>query len=54
MGKRPDEFGYAVFGQVLEGMEVVDAIAQVKTGSKAGHGDVPVEPVFMTALKVIE
>ncbi|TWJ19234.1 peptidylprolyl isomerase [Geobacter argillaceus] len=47
-GKRPEEFGYAVFGQVVDGMEVVDAIREVKTGSKGGHGDVPLEPVTIT------
>jgi len=47
-GKRPEEFGYAVFGQVVEGMDVVEAIKVVKTGNKAGHADVPVEPVFIT------
>ncbi len=53
-GKTPDLFGYAVFGQVTEGMDVVDAIRQVKTGSKAGQSDVPVEPVFIKSAKVIE
>lgn len=53
-GKTPDMFGYAVFGQVVEGMDVVDAIAQVKTGNKAGHSDVPVEPVFITRAAVLE
>ncbi len=53
-GKTPDLYGYAVFGQVIDGMDVVDAIRQVKTGNKAGHGDVPVEPVFITSAKVIE
>jgi peptidyl-prolyl cis-trans isomerase B (cyclophilin B) len=52
--KQPDGFGYCVFGQVLEGMEVVDQIRAVKTGNKNGHGDVPVEPVFITSAKVIE
>jgi peptidyl-prolyl cis-trans isomerase B (cyclophilin B) len=53
-GKSPDVFGYAVFGQVIDGMDVVDAIKEVKTGSKAGHGDVPVEPVFIHSIKVVE
>jgi peptidyl-prolyl cis-trans isomerase B (cyclophilin B) len=52
-GKRPEEYGYAVFGQVVEGMEVVEEIKGVKTGNKAGHADVPVEPVFMTKVSVI-
>jgi cyclophilin family peptidyl-prolyl cis-trans isomerase len=53
-GKTADLFGYAVFGQVIEGMDVVDAIREVKTGSKAGHADVPVEPVTILSAKVIE
>jgi peptidyl-prolyl cis-trans isomerase B (cyclophilin B) len=52
--KQPDNFGYCVFGQVLEGMEVVDQIRTVKTGTKNGHGDVPVEPVFITTARMIE
>ncbi|HXC93538.1 MAG TPA: peptidylprolyl isomerase [Geobacteraceae bacterium] len=52
-GKRPEEYGYAVFGQVVEGMEVVEEIKSVKTGNKAGHADVPVETVFMTKLSLI-
>ena len=37
--------GYAVFGKVVSGMEAVDRIAQVPTGSKGMHGDVPLQPV---------
>ena len=39
------DFGYAVFGEVVDGMDVVDAIAAVPTGNKAGHQDVPVDTV---------
>ncbi len=39
--------GYAVFGCVTEGMNVIDAIAGVKTGRKGGHDDVPAEPVVV-------
>jgi peptidyl-prolyl cis-trans isomerase B (cyclophilin B) len=53
-GKQPDSFGYCVFGQVVEGMDVVDKIREVKTGNKNGHGDVPVEPVFIVSAKLIE
>jgi len=53
-GKTPDMFGYAVFGQVIDGMEVVEAIKEVKTGSKGGHSDVPLEPVFIKSVKVCE
>jgi len=53
-GKQPDSFGYCVFGQVTEGMDVVDKIREVKTGNKNGHSDVPVEPVFIVSAKLIE
>jgi len=39
------DFGYAVFGKVSSGMDVVEAIAAVETGNHAGHQDVPVEAV---------
>jgi cyclophilin family peptidyl-prolyl cis-trans isomerase len=48
----PQFYGYCVFGKVTEGMEVVDAIAQVKTGNRGMHQDVPVENV--TILDVVE
>jgi peptidyl-prolyl cis-trans isomerase A (cyclophilin A) len=41
------DFGYAVFGKVFQGMDVVDTIAGVKTGNKGMHQDVPVEPVLI-------
>ena len=45
---RPDQaWGYAVFARVIEGMEVVDEIARVQTGQRAGMADVPVEPVVI-------
>jgi cyclophilin family peptidyl-prolyl cis-trans isomerase len=53
-GKTPDLFGYAVFGEVTGGMDVVDAIRAVKTGKKAGHSDVPLEPVTILSAKVVE
>ncbi|MBJ6723312.1 peptidylprolyl isomerase [Geomesophilobacter sediminis] len=53
-GKTPDRFGYAVFGQVIEGMDVVDQIRAVKTGNKGGHQDVPVEPVVINSIRPVE
>lgn len=46
-GKSPQGWGYAVFGEVVEGMDVVDAIAKVKTGTKGMFQDVPVESVII-------
>lgn len=46
-------FGYCVFGEVIEGMDVVDAIGKVKTGQRMGHGDVPVEEVSIIEVKEI-
>ncbi|HEY9030190.1 MAG TPA: peptidylprolyl isomerase [Kangiella sp.] len=40
-------WGYCVFGKVVEGMDVVDQIKEVETGSYSVHQDVPVEPVFI-------
>ena len=45
--------GYAVFGQVVEGMDVVDAIAKVKTGIKGMFQDVPDEPIIIKSAKVV-
>jgi len=41
------DFGYAVFGEVVEGMDVVDTIAAVSCGARAGHDDVPLDPVVV-------
>jgi peptidyl-prolyl cis-trans isomerase B (cyclophilin B) len=40
-------WGYAVFGKVVEGQDVVDAIERVRTGNAGGHGDVPLEAVVI-------
>lgn len=45
------DFGYAVFGKVLRGMEVVDKIAQVPTGNRGGQQNVPREPVLIIEAK---
>ena len=43
----PQHYGYCVFGKVIEGMDVVDAIAQVPTGRRGMHSDVPVNDVVI-------
>jgi peptidyl-prolyl cis-trans isomerase B (cyclophilin B) len=45
-------WGYAVFGRVVKGTEVVDAIEKVRTGNRGGHSDVPLETV--TILRAVE
>lgn len=51
-GKDPRGWGYAVFGQVVRGMDVVDAISKVKTGTRGGLRDIPVEPVVILKVSV--
>ena len=43
----PSGWGYAVFGRVVEGKDIVDKIEKLKTGRSGGHDDVPVEPVII-------
>ena len=49
-----DGWGYCVFGRVIDGMDVVEAIEEVETGRKGMHQDVPVEPVHITGAEVVE
>jgi peptidyl-prolyl cis-trans isomerase B (cyclophilin B) len=49
----PQGWGYAVFGKVVKGNEIVDAIEQVRTGNRAGHADVPLEDVTITRATVV-
>jgi peptidyl-prolyl cis-trans isomerase B (cyclophilin B) len=53
-GPTPDKMGYAVFGRVTEGMDVVDKIAGVQTTSKGYYDDVPAEPVDILSVTVVE
>ncbi len=48
----PNGWGYCVFGKVTSGMDVVDQIKAVKTTSRAGHQDVPVDPVVIEKAEV--
>jgi cyclophilin family peptidyl-prolyl cis-trans isomerase len=52
-GFSPEDFGYAVFGRVLSGLEVCDRIAAVKTRRTGPHEDVPVEPVVIKDVRVM-
>ncbi|MEW5966447.1 MAG: peptidylprolyl isomerase [Pseudomonadota bacterium] len=52
-GKSFQGWGYAVFGQVVEGMDVVDAIVAVPRGNRGPHGDVPLEPILMQRVSVL-
>jgi peptidyl-prolyl cis-trans isomerase B (cyclophilin B) len=49
----PQGYGYAVFGKVVEGMDVVDKIKKVKTGSRSGHQDVPMEDIVITQVEIV-
>ena len=48
-----DGWGYAVFGKVSQGMEVVDAIAKVNTGNRGMHQNVPLEPIVIESVKIL-
>ena len=48
---RPDDFGYAVFGRVLEGMDVVDKIAVSRVAPRDGMDTVPVTPVLIKSVR---
>jgi cyclophilin family peptidyl-prolyl cis-trans isomerase len=50
----PRDFGYAVFGKVTAGLDVVDAIAKVQTGNRGGHQDVPVETVTIEEVVIAD
>lgn len=50
----PNGWGYAVFGKVTEGMDVMEAIVSVPTGNKGGHQDVPNDPVLIEKATVVE
>ena len=51
---KPGSYGYAVFGRVKDGMDVIDKIAAVATGNRRGHQDVPVEDIVVTSATRME
>ena len=50
----PANYGYAVFGKVVDGLDTIDRIAKERTGRKAGHDDVPVNDVVIVSAKRVE
>ena len=50
--RSPDGNGYAVFGKVVQGLDVVDKIRKVETGQKGPYGDVPVQPVIIKTVTI--
>ena len=51
---KPDGFGYTVFGKVSSGMETIDKIRTMSTGSKAGMQNVPLTPVTINAVRILK
>ncbi|MFO7276817.1 MAG: peptidylprolyl isomerase [Pseudomonadota bacterium] len=51
---RPGEYGYAVFGRVTEGMDVIDRIAALPTGRRKGYDDVPLEDVVIVSARRVD
>lgn len=54
LDNKPGSFGYAVFGRVTEGMDVVDKIAAVETGRRKGYDDAPLEDVKIVSARRID
>ena len=52
--KSPNGYGYAVFGKVREGMEIVEAISKLDTGNAGFHQDVPRQPVIIEKVTLVE
>ena len=49
----PQGWGYCVFGKIVEGQDVIDKIRKIRTGSKGGHQDVPLEDVVIESAEVV-
>ena len=52
-GPSPSGWGYCVFAKVVEGIDVVDQLRKVKTGTKGSHSDVPLEDVVITSAEIV-
>ena len=53
-GKNAQGWGYAVFGKVVDGIQVVDKIAEVETSTKGFHDDVPIKPITIKKATVLK
>jgi cyclophilin family peptidyl-prolyl cis-trans isomerase len=51
---KPTRWGYAVFGEVIQGLDIVDEIGHRVTGNNGGMQDVPVEPVIIRKVTVLK
>ena len=51
---KPDGFGYTVFGKVSSGMETIEKIRAMPTGSKSGMQNVPLTPVTINAVRILK
>ena len=49
-----DNFGYCVFGEVIDGIEIVENIGEAITGNKSGHADVPTENIIIKKIQIID
>jgi cyclophilin family peptidyl-prolyl cis-trans isomerase len=54
LDQRPGQYGYAVFGHVTEGMDVIDKIAKLPTGKRKGHSDVPTQDVTIKSARRLD
>jgi cyclophilin family peptidyl-prolyl cis-trans isomerase len=54
LNNKPGNFGYAVFGRVDSGMDVIEAMAGVKTDSRGGHQDVPTETITIESVRRLD
>jgi cyclophilin family peptidyl-prolyl cis-trans isomerase len=52
LNRSPGKAGYAVFGKVIDGLDVLDAIRRVETGNRGGHDDVPLQDVIIQSIRV--
>ena len=50
---KPDGHGYAVFGKVIEGMDVADKIVVAPTTTRSGYGNVPIDPIVIKRMTII-